>query len=103
MCQRNKYQTLSLAGLLQPLPVPIAIWTDLTIGFIEGLPKARGVDTILVVVDRLTKYAYFLALSHPYTAKELAKVFIKEIVKLDRFPKSIVTDRDRVFMSSFWT
>ena len=93
--QRNKYQTLSLARLLQPLPLPTAIWTNLTM--------ARGVDTILVVVDRLTRYANFLAFSHPYTAKEVLEVFIKEIVKLHGFPKSIITDRDQVFMSSFWT
>ena len=42
--------------------------------FIGGLPKAQGKDTILVVVDRLTKYAHFFALSHPYTAKEVVRV-----------------------------
>ena len=68
-----------------------------------GLLKARGIDTISVVVDRLSKYAHFLALAHPYTAREVAELFVKEIVTLRGFPKSIVTDRDRLFMSHFWT
>ena len=61
------------------------------------------VDTILVVVDKLSKYAHFLALAHPYTAKVVAELFVKEIVRLHGFPKTIVTDRDRLFMSYFWT
>lgn len=62
--------------------------------FIEGLPKSGGWDVILVMVDRLSKYAHFLLLKHPYTAKTVAKVFVKEVVKLHEYPKSIVSDKD---------
>jgi hypothetical protein len=71
--------------------------------FIGGLPKVQGIDTIMVVVDRLTKYAHFIPVKHPYTAKDIAELFIKEIVRLHGFPSSIVSDRDKVFLSSFWT
>ncbi|CAH9139323.1 unnamed protein product [Cuscuta epithymum] len=61
VCQRNKYQTLSPAGLLHPLPIPDHIWTYLSMDFIGGLPRAQGKDTIMVMVDRLTKFAHFIA------------------------------------------
>ena len=66
-----------------------------------GLPKALGMDTIMVVVERMMKYAHFCPLAHPYTAKEVAAIFVKEVVRLHGFPSSIVLDRDRVFMSNF--
>ena len=71
--------------------------------FVGGLPRSQGYDTIMVVVDRLSKYAHFIPLTHPYTAKEVAEIFLKEVVWLHGFPTYIVSDRDRVFISSVWT
>ena len=56
-----------------------------------------------MVVDRLFKYSHFLAFSHPYSAKDVAHLFITKVVCLHGFPKSIVSDRDKVVMSRFWT
>jgi hypothetical protein len=70
--------------------------------FIEGLPKSRGKDVILVVVDRLTKYAHFILLSHPFTVHQVATLFMTHIHKLHGFPKVIVTDRERIFQSNLW-
>lgn len=67
--------------------------------FIEGLPKSKGRSVIWVVVDRLAKYAPFVALSHPYTASELAKLFMEYIYKLHGMPSDIVSDRDPIFTS----
>ena len=69
--------------------------------FISGLPRVKGVDTIMVVVDRLSKYAHFVALAHPFTAKEVATVFLKENFQLHGFPKVIISDCDQVFLSRF--
>lgn len=56
----------------------------------------------MVVVDRLTKYSHFIPLNHPYTTLTVAKAFVWEIVRLHSVPTSIINDRDRVFLSSFW-
>lgn len=57
VCQRFKGENVHEPGLLQPLPIPERVWTDISMDFIEGLPKSQGKTTIFVVVDRLTKYA----------------------------------------------
>ena len=102
ICQRYKADLFALGGLLQPLPIPWAIWVDVSLDFIEGLSKSRGSDTILVVVDRLSKYAHFLALAHPFTAAGVAQLYFDNIFKLHGVPKTLVSDRDKVFLSQFW-
>ncbi|GMI89932.1 hypothetical protein HRI_002662500 [Hibiscus trionum] len=101
-CQRNKIDLVHPRGLLQPLPIPEAAWSSISMDFIEGLPMSRKRDVILVVVDRLTKYGHFIAMAHPFTTKDVAQLFMENVFKLHGLSGNIVCDRDKVFMSVFW-
>jgi len=101
-CQQNKSENIHPAGLLQPLSIPTKVWTDISLDFIEGLPNSEGYRVIMVVVDRLSKYAHFIPISHSYTASKIAQVFLANIFKLHGLPNSIVTDGDPTFTSTFW-
>lgn len=103
VCQRNKTEHLHPAGLLLPLPVPAAVWSDIAMDFVEGLPRVAGKTVILTVVDKISKYAHFIALAHLYTAETVVRAFFTDIVRLHGVPTSIVSDRDTVFPSAFWT
>jgi hypothetical protein len=102
VCQRNKGETIKSLGTLQPLPIPPAIWKDISMDFITGLPISGNKSVIMVVVDRLSKYAHFYALQHPFTASTVAQLFMDQVFKLHGMPHSIVSDCDPTFTSIFW-
>lgn len=70
--------------------------------FVEGLPRSKGFDTILVVVDKLTKFSYFISLAHPFTATEVTRKLIDIVFKINGLAQSIISDRDMIFTSQFW-
>ncbi|WVZ74595.1 hypothetical protein U9M48_022759 [Paspalum notatum var. saurae] len=102
VCQQAKAERVKYPGLLQPLPVPDSAWKIITMDFIEGLPVSDHADTILVVVDKFSKYSHFIPLKHPFIALTVAKKFMDHVFKLHGFPLAIISDRDRIFTSAFW-
>jgi hypothetical protein len=103
VCQQNKVETIKTPGILQPLSIPSQRWEEVSMDFITGLPKSEGKSVIMVIVDRLTKYAHFCALSHPFKASTVATAFMETVQKLHGIPKIIVSDRDPIFTGHFWT
>jgi hypothetical protein len=102
ICQKAKHNNQHPAGLLQPLPIPQGAWQEVTMDFVEGLPTSEHFNAIVVVVDRLTKYAHFIPVKHPQNAQGIAELFLDNVVKLHGLPCSILTDRDPIFLSNFW-
>jgi hypothetical protein len=99
---KSQIIALSLPGLLAPLSIPDLAWTFISMDFIEDLPKSGTKNVILVVVDRLTKYAHFIDLSHPFTAQSVTQVLLDNIFKLHGPLVVIVTNRDKIFTSKLW-
>lgn len=102
VCQQAKPERNLPPGLLQPLPIPSGPWDMATMDFIDGLPQSKQFNCILVVVDKLSKYAHFIPLAHAYTASKVAELFVDTIYRLHGMPKILVSDRDPVFTSKFW-
>ena len=103
ICQINKPNLVAYFGLLQPLAIPDRVWSGVSMDFIEGLPKSFGREVIMVVVDRLSKYAHFVALAHPFTAIVVAQSYLDNIYKLHGPPASIIFDKDKNFLNKFWS
>jgi hypothetical protein len=102
-CQKVKTEHRHPAGLLQPLPIPEKKWEVITMDFITRLPKTnKQHDSIIVVVDKLTKVAHFVPMKTTHTTTNIEEIFMKEIARLHGIPRTIVLDRDTKFTSNFW-
>ncbi|XP_019228487.1 PREDICTED: uncharacterized protein LOC109209634, partial [Nicotiana attenuata] len=98
-----KYEHQRLGGLLQQMPIPEWKWERITMDFVVGLPQTlRKVDSVWVIVDRLTKSTHFIPVATTYTAERYAQIYIREIVRLHGVPVSIISDRGPQFTSHFW-
>jgi len=103
ICQRNKPRTQPPMGLLKPLPIPTRPWSSISMDLITCLPEtSEGYDSIVTVVDRLTKMVHFFPCTIKTSAPELAHLFLDNIFRLHGIPESIISDRDPRFVSKFW-
>ncbi|KAK3039214.1 hypothetical protein RJ639_027918 [Escallonia herrerae] len=89
-CQLDKVESKKKAGLLQLLPVPKRPWESVSLDFITSLPKVEDLGTILVVVDRFSKYASFIATPKYCSAEYTTQLFFKYVVKYWGMPQDIV-------------
>jgi glycerophosphoryl diester phosphodiesterase len=84
------------------LPIPPDAWHTTGLDFIEGLPKSNKFDTILVIVDKFSKYGHFIPLKHPFTAQTVAQAFLENVYCRHGLPQVLISNRDKIFISSFW-
>ena len=101
-CQRIKHNQGAAAGFLQPLEIPAKPFEDISLDLITGLPKVDGRDAVLVVVDKLTKYAQFIATSTEVTVLQTAELLLKHMVKYFGLPTRIIGDCDLWWTSQVW-
>ena len=70
----------------------------ISLDFITGLPINQNQnDSIMVVVDKLSKAAHFIPVKTTYKAANIADIFLKQIFRLHGVPKVIISDRDPKF------
>ena len=102
-CQQVKAEYQVSSGLLNPIPIPQWKWDNITMDFVSDfLLTQRKLDSVWVIVDRLTKSTHFLLVRLDYSMDRLAELYLSEIVQLHGILLSIVSDSDPRFTSRFW-
>jgi len=96
-CQRYKNRSEAPAGKLMPNAIPEKPWSHISADFITKLPLAQGYNAILVVCNRFSKMAHFIATTEKTLAEGLTKLFRDQVWKLYGLPESIVSDRGAQF------
>ena len=101
-CAASKDTNSKPRGLLHNLPIPDRPWQSISMDFLGPLPKSNNFDYLLVIIDRLTSQVHLVPTTTTVTAKGVAWIVLKEVVRLHGIPESIVSDRDARFTSIFW-
>lgn len=101
-CQRNKDSVTKPAGPLHPLPVPEERCSSIAMDFVGPLPLSDGYDMILTITDRMGADVRFVPCNSTDTAKDIAALFFTHWYCENGLPTDIVTDRDKLFTSTFW-
>ncbi|GJW63045.1 putative reverse transcriptase domain-containing protein [Tanacetum coccineum] len=106
LCLRNRMSDAECqkpSGLLVQPVIPVWKWENIKMDFVTKLPKtSSSQDAIWVIVDRLTKSAYFLPMKETDSMEKLMRQYLKEVVSRHGVPVLIISDRDSKFTSHFW-
>jgi hypothetical protein len=102
VCQQAKPERVKYPGLLQPLPIPKGAWQVVSLDFVEGLPQSKNMNTVLVVVNKFSKYNHFIPLAHRFTTLFVAQLYMSQVYKLHGMPLALISDRDGIFTSALW-
>lgn len=102
ICQKSKPRRHAPAGLLQPIPIPSQPFEVVSMDFIPDLPYSNGFNNILVIVDKLTKYAIFIPCDTSITEVATAQLFFKHVIAKFGIPRQVITDRDTRWRHDFW-
>ena len=100
-CQRTKNRHSKLQGHLKPLPVPNGPWQDVSFDLIVDLPMSEGCNSIMVVIDRLTKQGHFIPTVKESSSTDITKLFIRNVWRYHGTPLRTISDRDPRFTSAF--
>jgi hypothetical protein len=102
-CAATKPELRKPAGLLHPLPIPEKPWQVISIDFVGPLPRTPDhFDMILVVVDKFSKMAHFIATTSHATAKHTAKLLLEHVIRLHGVPEAIISDRGTQFTAKLF-
>jgi hypothetical protein len=101
VCQKIKPNRRGKVGHLHPLCIPLLPFNVVTLDLITGLPCSENYDAVLVVIDKLTKFATYLPTSGTLNQQEFAKLFINKVAQWYGLPMGMVADRDPCWAKSF--
>ena len=101
-CMRAKLQRHKPYDLLKQIPIPERLWNSISMDFIETLPTSSGSDSILVIVDRLSKQAIFIPTTIHCTSEDLAVLFVTHVFSKHGVPEHVTSDRGSEFVSRFF-
>jgi hypothetical protein len=101
-CQQVKANHHNPEGFLQPHDIPMSKWEVISMDFDVGLPlTSHRHNSILVIVDKLTKSDHLISVRDTYDVTDVARVFLSKVIHLNGIPKKIILDRDSRFTSRF--
>ena len=103
VCQQNMVETIKTPSLLQPLRIHCQCREGVSMYFITDTPKSKGKNVIMVIINRLEKYAHLCAISHPFNASTIATTFMEIVQTLQGNSKVIISDINPIFSRKFWT